>query len=59
MPHYKSGAEAQGYGTMFHILTTTTANETYKLRAWAGGGGVMNIQSDPNGQSKFLWEKIQ
>ena len=59
MPHYKSGAEAQGYGTMFHILTTTTANETYKLRTWAGGGGVMNIQSDPNGQSKFLWEKIQ
>ena len=58
MPHFNSGGDSQAYGTMVHILTTTTANEVYKVSGFAGGGGVMNILSDGNGVSKLIWEKI-
>ena len=43
---------------MVHILTTTTADEVYKVSGFAGGGGIMNILTDGNGVSKLIWEKI-
>ena len=58
MPHFNSGVNAQGSGTMVHILTTTTINQTFKLSAYATGGGVMDIRNDFNGVSKLIWEKI-
>ena len=58
MPHFGGQGNQQGYGTMVFIATTQVANEVWKVSAFAGGGGVMNVLTDGNGVSRLIWEKI-